>query len=181
MASWKNDPLVLYHGCSELSLRPRNQNGIAADSKLHYISLLAGGHRTEFGRGFYATTWLRQAEFWANRQARKAAISRQETPRPKATVLRFEVGRNDLAHLESLVFTNENAGFWPFISYCRSGLAPHGRQQSKQQEYDIVYGPVSIWPQQLVIKDCDQVSFHTDKALSVISAVSVTSTGNPYY
>lgn len=28
----------------------------------------------------------------------------------------------------------------------------------------MVYGPVTLWPQRLVIQDCDQVSFHTDGA-----------------
>ena len=100
---------------------------------------------------------------------------------PKAVVLRFDVSRDKLADLEALVFTNENCGFWPFVTYCRSGSVPHGRSTGRQMEYDIVYGPVSIWPQRLVIKDCDQVSFHTVTALNVIPTLSVAITGNPYF
>ncbi len=96
-------------------------------------------------------------------------------------VLRFDMSRDKLAELEALVITNENSGFWPFVTNCRSGSAPHGRYAANQMEYDIVYGPVSIWPQPLVIKDCDQVSFHTVTALKIIPALSVAVTGNPYF
>ncbi len=71
MAVWNNDNLILYHGCTEQSLRPKNRNGIAVGTLPHGIDLAAGGHRTEFGRGFYATTWIDQAKYWANRQAKK--------------------------------------------------------------------------------------------------------------
>ena len=30
----------------------------------------------------------------------------------------------------------------------------------------LVYGPVTLWPQQLVIADCDQISFHTRRAVA---------------
>jgi Protein of unknown function (DUF3990) len=180
MAKWKNDALVLFHGCTELSIRPSSPRGIAIDANPHNLSLVAGGHRTEFGRGFYATTWQRQAEFWANRQAKKLSIKLRNQPRPKAVVLRFEVARDMLAGLESLVFTSEHSGFWSFVAYCRSGSVSHGRGGG-QTEYDVIYGPVSVWPQRLVIKDCDQISFHTDKALAAISTLSVASIGTPYF
>ena len=181
MAVWNNDDLVLYHGCTEQSLLGTNPNGIAVGTLPHRISLTAGGRRTEFGRGFYATSRIDQAKNWAHLQARKLAAKTLSKTTPNAVVLRFDVSRNKLADLEALVFTNENCGFWPFVAYCRSGSVPHGRSTGRQMEYDIVYGPVSIWPQRLVIKDCDQVSFHTVTALNVIPALSVAITGNPYF
>lgn len=181
MAVWQNDNLVLFHGCSEESPRPRNPKGIEIGKLPHRIDLSTGSSRAEFGQGFYATTWLHQAKSWANLQARKLASKSRGLISPKAVVLRFEMGRNELASLEALVFTNENAGFWPFVAYCRAGLPLHGRTNSAQQEYDIIYGPVSIWPQRLVIKDSDQVSFHTLKALGIIPQLTVIETGNPYF
>lgn len=180
MAGWKNDDLVLFHGCSEESLRPTNPKGIEVGKLPHYINLLSGNPNAEFGQGFYGTTWLHQAKSWANLQSRKLATKSRGKRAPKAVVLRFDVSRNALADLEALVFTNENVGFWPFVRYCRSGFTPHGRTSSAQQQYDVVYGPVSIWPQHLVIKDSDQVSFHTAKALSIIPKLVVIATGNPY-
>ena len=180
MAGWNNDALILYHGCTEKSLFPTNPDGIAIGGLPHRIDLTVGGRGTEFGRGFYATSWIDQAKSWANCRAKKLAIRTKAAP-PNAVVLRFEVSRDKLAALEALVFTNENCGFWPFVTYCRSGSSPHGRTAASQMTYDIVYGPVSIWPQQFVIKDCDQVSFHTKTALGAIPALNIETTGNPYF
>jgi hypothetical protein len=180
MASWKNDHLILFHGCTEDSLRSANPRGIEVGKLPHEIDISVGNPRAEFGQGFYGTTWLHQAKSWANLQARKITVRSRGKRTPKAVVLRFDMSRDELADLEALVFTNENTGFWPFISYCRAGLPPHGRSKGTQQKYDIIYGPVSIWPQQLVIKDSDQVSFHTKSALNAIPPLVVIAVGNPY-
>jgi hypothetical protein len=177
MSSWKNDNLVLYHGCSEESLRSTtNTRGLVVNALPHGIDLSVAGQRTEFGPGFYATTWEHQARSWAN------VRSKQRSAASRAVVLRFEVSRDALARLESLVFTNENCGFWSFVEYCRSGHPPHGRAKSATAfKYDVIYGPVSLWPQYLVIKDCDQVSFHTPKGLGIFSLLTVAAVGNPFF
>jgi hypothetical protein len=180
VAGWKNDDLVLFHGCTEESLRPNNANGMQVGTLPHHIDVSAGSARAEFGQGFYTTTWLHQAKSWANLTARKVASKTRGRRTPRAVVLRFEVSRDELAGLDALVFTSENAGFWPFVSYSRSGSAPHGRTNSAQPEYDVVYGPVSIWPQRLIIKDADQASFHTTKAIGIIPMLVVIASGNPY-
>ena len=131
MAVWNNDDLVLCHGCTEQSLLGANPNGIAVGTLPHRISLRAGGRRTEFGRGFYATSRIDQAKNWAHVQARKLAAKSLSKTTPKAVVLRFDVSRDKLADLEALVFTNENCGFWPFVTYCRSGSVPHGRSTGR--------------------------------------------------
>ena len=73
MAGWDNDDLILYHGCTEQSLRPSNRKGIALGTLSHCVNLTSGGLRTEFGQGFYATTWFEQAKSWANIRAKKLA------------------------------------------------------------------------------------------------------------
>jgi hypothetical protein len=65
-----------------------------------------------------------------------------------------------LASLESLSFVLETPDFWALVDDCRSRFPPHQRT-GRQPEYDVVYGPVTLWPQRLVIKDCDQIGFHT--------------------
>jgi hypothetical protein len=47
-------------------------------------------------------------------------------------------------------------------------------------EYDVIYGPVSGFQQSLVIKDCDQVSFHTLDALNVLPSPDIHLQGNPW-
>jgi hypothetical protein len=54
--AWNNDELVLFHGCSELSLRPANPRGIGVGIIPHGIDPLVGAVKPDFGRGFYATT-----------------------------------------------------------------------------------------------------------------------------
>jgi hypothetical protein len=64
-------------------------------------------------------------------------------------------------------------------------LMPHGRTPTNNQrglvEYDIVYGPVSLWQQKLVIKDCDQISFHTSQALAILPPPVVHAQGIPLF
>ena len=58
-------------------------------------------------------------------------------------------------------------------------MSPHLLHGNKN--YDIVFGPVSLWRQRLVIKDCDQISFHTEAALDILPAPVIHSQGHPTY
>jgi hypothetical protein len=179
---WANDDLILYHGCTDDSLQPQNPSGIAVGVAAHGIDPTVGAPTPDFGLGFYTTTWLDQARVWANQRARQLARSRARSlgrPAPHAVVLQIALKRNDLAELDALVFTNEKVGYWPFVTYCRAGGQPHGRG-SPRLSYDVVYGPVSLASDVLVIKDSDQVSFHTDRAVAKIPLVSVVATGKPF-
>jgi hypothetical protein len=175
---WKNDDLVLYHGCTEQSLQPQNPNGINAGTLPHRIDPSIGAPTPDFGRGFYSTTWLDQAKSWANLRAKKVAHKAQGV---RAIVLQFSIKRNDLAELEALVFTNEKVGYWHFVTYCRQGGSRHARIDCPQPLYDVVYGPVSLATQQFVIKDSDQVSFHTQKAVAKILVVTIAARGTPFF
>ena len=161
---WTNGRLILYHGTDDGSA-----NTIMASG----VSLGACRSLTDFGKGFYLSADLHQAKNWANsryRRLRPRAVS--------AAVVQFQVDRNDLALLANLSFHSESANvdYWDFVRYCRGGATPHGYTVSGNpisRDYDVVSGPVSLWPQYLVIKDCDQWSFHTATAVSILSGVSV--------
>ena len=43
------------------------------------------------------------------------------------------------------------------------------------------YGPVSLYPQFPVIADADQISFHTQDALLVLTTAAIISHGTPVY
>ena len=49
------------------------------------------------------------------------------------------------------------------------------------RNYDVVFGPVSFWPQLFVAKDMDGVSFHTEAALKILPAPVLHSQGTPEY
>ncbi len=124
--------------------------------------------RTDFGQGFYTTTSEHQARQWANQRCRRILAPRGSGP--TATVLRFAIDRDALADLHHLAFVRETADFWNLVHDCRLGFPPHQRTGSRQRAYDVVYGPVSLWQQTLVIADCDQISFHTARALALLPA-----------
>ena len=158
--AWQNDDLILFHGCSNLSLRPQNVQGIIVNALPHGINPRAGGaKRPDFGLGFYTTTWLRQAKNWANLRVHK--VSRKHS-NAVAVVLQFTMKRDHLAQLEDLVFFTDKG----VVGYCRAGGAPHAPALIRQQPYDVVYGPVSLVGQTHTINNSDQVSFHTDLAIS---------------
>ncbi|MGJ5026520.1 DUF3990 domain-containing protein [Bradyrhizobium sp. HKCCYLS2038] len=117
---------------------------------------------TDFGQGFYVTTNLHQAKQWANTRV----ISRPN-PGLVAIVMQFQLRRDWLASLESLSFIRPASDFWDLVADCRIGFPPHQRM-SARRAYDMVSGPVTLWPQLLTIQDCDQISFHTTAAISAL-------------
>lgn len=174
---WKNSHLTLYHGTTNFDALALNKS---CGSKPHSIDLAQCRQFTDFGRGFYLTTVLKQAENWADRKFRHQRM-RKNNPSLFSVVLKFEVDRNQLASLLSLCFVTDssNSDYWDFVEYCRNGMSPYLLHGNKN--YDIVFGPVSLWRQRLVIKDCDQISFHTEAALDILPAPVIHSQGHPTY
>ena len=85
-----------------------------------------------------------------------------------ATILQFR----------KILFSLSTDRIFTLVNYSRAGSPPHGRVAGP---YDVVYGPVSLWQQQLVIKDCDQVSFHTDNALGILPKPQLHAQGKLYF
>jgi hypothetical protein len=171
--AWLNDDMVLYHGCSDRSLAPGNPGGIVVGGGRHNIDPTVGAMRPDFGKGFYATTWLHQAKNWANTRVDKVG--------GRAVVLRMRVERNSFASLETLAFPSDRDKFYAFVSYCRRGRTPHAPLARRPGPYDVVTGPVSAGRQSLVIGGTDQVSFHTSAAVGAILDVIVFAVGGPIF
>jgi hypothetical protein len=152
---WTNQRVTLYHGTVQASL-PAIMAG---------IDLSRGRPHTDFGQGFYTTTWLRQAQSMAWRLAE----SRSSPP----VVVRFDADREALASLDCLWFVCGSFtadDFWSLVYHCRSGRAGHGRRRNSGW-YDLVAGPVvASWKQRLVFAESDQISFHTPRAARVLAA-----------
>ena len=174
---WRNGPLILYHGTTDDAAAAIKKSSRA---RPHSIDFNLCKPLRDFGRGFYLTTVLRQAESWADlkfkghTKSKKAACS---------AVLRFEVDRDQLAPLLSLCFVTESAGpnsdYWDFVQHCRRQTTTHLLQGNKN--YDVVFGPVSLGRQRFVIKDADQISFHTEAALKILPPPILHSNGTPTY
>jgi len=175
---WRNR-LVAYHGTDDGWIyRPpgttvRHSRGATAPF-IPNIALCSAF--TDFGQGFYVTTRLHQAKQWANMKVRRSGFGTYLT----AIVLRFEFDRDWLAQLDALAFVRANREYWDLVTDCRHGFPPHQRHPPSPLPYDVVYGPLSLWPQTLIIGDCDQISFHSRRSLSGFSLPVIVDFGtNP--
>ncbi len=157
--TWNNDPLTVYHGTDDASAKTIKAR----------INPLSGKPLTDFGQGFYVTTYLHQAVCWANRRCHTISVSKA-TRSVVAKVLRFEIDRYDISRLDTLVFIRDDPDYWDLVEHCRHGLGSH--QPKTGKNYDVVFGPVSLWPQTLVVKDCDQISFHSTASVGKIRYVT---------
>jgi hypothetical protein len=165
MPVWVNGNLVVYHGTDTLALTAYGKLKPEATIGRFAVNLSLCRPATDFGRGFYTTTSLHQAKEWANARVRRVAVPAGSGPNV-GLILQFDLNRDWLATQETLVFVRAIQHYWDFVTHCRAGLAVHNRSlpRSPHDPYDVVYGLVTIWPSRLLIQDCDQISFHTDRA-----------------
>lgn len=140
---WSNGPLVVYHGTDSQSGYDIRNNGIRST----YFN-----PDTDFGAGFYVTTSLHQAKNWANDRVRAYAGAAYN-----AEVLEYTLTRSTIKSLEHLAFVTDTNDYHDLVDYCWNKGANHGSNRSKP--YDVIYGPVSLYPQLLVIANCDQLCF----------------------
>jgi hypothetical protein len=167
MPDWTNAPLALFHGTDSSAM---------SDHDIRVGHLVPGFRvdlrhcrsSTDFGRGFYTTTSEHQARNWANITVQRRRGARAS----RAVLLRFSVDRNWLASLDALCFNLPSRDFFDLVKYCRSGGDPH-RRGVRRRTYDVVYGPVTLWPQTMVVERTDQVSFHSDRAAMGLGRPSV--------
>jgi Protein of unknown function (DUF3990) len=159
LPKWLNKNLFVYHGTDSGSIAAAT---IATGAILPFaVNLALCRPNTDFGQGFYVTTRLHQAQQWANTR-----VISLPNPSLFAVVIRFELDRNWLASLQTLGFVRPTRDFWDLVTDCRQGFPPHQRVPPNQTPYDLVFGPVTLWPQTLIINDCDQLSFHTRRAIA---------------
>lgn len=153
---WTNQPIRLYHGTTEAHARQITEWG---------VQIANGRTRTDFGRGFYTTTYERQARAWA------WDVTRRRGEKP--AVVYADVDRDALAGLDCLSFVRgdfEAHDYWSFVVHCRSGGTDHARSFEGKRHYDVVSGPVTaVWGQGAVIAAFDQISFHTPAAEAVLN------------
>lgn len=150
---WINGPLALYHGTDEISAH----SIIPSPTQQHAIQLKYGYKKNDFGSGFYTTTNLQQAKHWANK---KALLSNIKNPNQQnqSIVLKFTVDRWILGSSQTILsFVRANHDFWEFVIYCRQ--VSSGHLATMPYYYDIVFGPVSKWPQNSFYLDTIRLVF----------------------
>ncbi|MBI2302638.1 MAG: DUF3990 domain-containing protein [Armatimonadetes bacterium] len=151
---WQHQCVRLYHGTLEEYV----------SDILSRIDLSVSKARTDFGRGFYTTTWLEQARRWAGQVAKEEG-RRNSAARP--AVVYFDLDRDALAALGSLVFVRRQwdaEDYWSLVWHCRA-KGTHRPWDIEQPMHGVVAGPVAKdYRRRYAYSSYDQVSFHTPAA-----------------
>ena len=162
MPRWSNGLLTAFHGTDSGSLAGYGPLALDAPLAGFAVDIARCRPNTDFGQGFYLATNDHQARQWANTRVHRLRGPR--STRLQAIVLSFAIDRDLLAGADILAFVVATTDYWDLVHDCRLGFAPHSRAGAKKY-YDVVYGPVSLSRQELIIHDCDQISVH-DQSLA---------------
>lgn len=104
--------MILYHGTTKIIKHP---------------DVLFSKNYLDFGKGFYLTSYQKQAEKWAMRKGLRQQLD--------AIVNVYELS-DDLAEYKVLQFDKENEKWLDFVCACRKGEAIY-------QAYDVIIGAVA--------------------------------------
>ena len=158
--NWVNGPIELFHGTIRSS---------AEDIVDRKVDLFRCQGNSDFGLGFYTTTYAEQAAIFADIQA----DNRDGQP----AVVCIKLDRERLARLQTIGFVRGSLDAiddWSFVLHCRRGRAhmpPTGRK------YDVAYGPVAkAWKgptDSKLWEGYDQISFHTPEAIDILNDKSI--------
>lgn len=134
-------------------------------------------HTLDYGKGFYATTSLEQAENWVKRRAKEMKVG-------QGFVNVYEFDESALRKMNRLIFYEPTEDWVDFVHQNRT-------VKGFQHDYDIVYGPVAndrvyaafalyeggVLSKQELIRELrtyklvDQYLFHTTPALQYLSFI----------
>lgn len=160
---WGSRALTLYHGTAGCHADDIDQNGI----KLARCSPIA-----DFGRGFYTTRIFAQAVAFANERYRMMRRDHARDPanHPQnpnhAAVVEFDVVLGALGSVETLAFVQPTDDWLEFVKYCRQPAAFHKRPD---KFYEAVYGPMLASAQDTAYAGWEQLSLHSDYAVSLLN------------
>lgn len=162
--------IILYHGCTAVD-QTKIEKG---------IDLRRSRVDSDFGRGFYMTTGMFQAQQWAWTRFYQPEVKSSSPNHP--VVLEFHVDRHLLAKLSNISFVIGDPNqddYWSLVQHCRNSqpnsICDHQGPVTEldgTQWYDVAFGPVAaLWRQRFTMQNADQVSFHTKKAIRLLDQV----------
>ena len=164
--------VTLWHGCTG--------DDYAKMKPPARIDPTKGQPQTDFGRGFYTTTFELRARHWAWKRYYDLPVAKSSAGN-QPVILKFRVPLERLARLNSLRFVlghYDAISFWSLVQHCRqSPPVPNVHDQnhpdpSRGGWYDLVTGPVAdFWRQRSLMSDADQFGFHTTDATDILNDV----------
>jgi len=166
-----SDYLELWHGTTAFYKNDIESKG---------IQLSECAVDTDFGRGFYTTTFERQARFWAWERFYSWQARNPSKTGNQPVVLRFRVprfsttgiqGLDTLRSLHFVIGDYANADYWSLVQHCRLSVPGDKKKGIVEVEqnhrcgvngwYQMVSGPAAaFWRQRVAMNDADQFSFH---------------------
>ena len=106
--------MILYHGSNIEVRQPK---------------LLPSQRALDFGQGFYTTTSLEQASWWANKTTNRSG-------KGIPTVSKFDFDEGQWSRLHILSFDGPNREWLRFVTTCR-------KETGETEAWDLIYGPVA--------------------------------------
>jgi hypothetical protein len=149
--------MTFYHG----TVGPHARHILSNGAKWN-----VGSPNTDFSTGFYTTRVLDQAIRHANSRFDELMddYHRLGTLYPEnAVVIELSALADGLCALRTLAFVEPTSGWRDFVTHCRS---PSHGHTAFGKFYEAVYGPVSAFPAGTPVAGWEQVSFHSDYAVS---------------
>ena len=111
--------MILYHG---------------SNIEVPFPKLMLPQRALDFGMGFYTTSSMEQASWWAHKTTNRAA-------KGVPTVSRYHVDDDQLAHLNILKFDGPNHAWLRFVTSFRRDK--QAQETSESGHWDVVYGPAA--------------------------------------
>lgn len=154
------------------------------------IDLLKARANTDFGRGFYLTDNLEQAEQWAISRSRVSQFKGQLKKGSEPVVVYFALDLKKLGKLKNIRFNTPSKQWAEFIFHCRS----KGLEKELYHTYDFSVGPLAdgrtgtlvlnVMSKEISLdefwKDIQprhqthsQLALHTQEALACIKCIGV--------
>lgn len=169
-----------YHGTTK-------RDGLAIQQN---IDLSKARYRTDFGKGFYVTDNLKQAEQWAIGQTKAAKVARLDEIGNEPVVVYFQLDIKKLKSLSAKQFVQPNQEWAEFIFNCRE----KGLKKELYHDYDYTVGPLADGRTNILVQEMSeglislseflegikpyhyknsQLALHTQKAINCLTVVGV--------
>lgn len=172
--------LFCYHGTIK-------RDGLAIQQN---IDLSKARYRTDFGKGFYVTNNLKQAEQWAIGRTKVAKVARLDEIGNEPVVVYFQLDIKKLMGLSSKQFEHPNKEWAEFIFKCRQ----KGLKKELYHGHDCTLGPLADGRTNILVQEMSeglisleeflegikpyhsknsQLALHTQEAINCLTVVGV--------